>query len=128
MKFLETVILLQTYPESESFQRKDDFSLQDVPMTLKFARRRKLEEEAKYVPYFKSKLFNKFSFSELFEVLVKFHGSTHVSSLNLMACMGSLVLIAKMRPQYMHKVVGALENLNSKPQIYKSFQNELTNF
>jgi len=49
VKFLESIVLLQTYPEADSMRRDNDFSLEDVPLTLKIARRRKLEEEAKYV-------------------------------------------------------------------------------
>jgi hypothetical protein len=55
-----------------------------------------------------------FVFSMVFDLLVKFHGSPHVSSVNLMTCMGSLTLIAKMRPQFMGKVIAALETLHSK--------------
>jgi len=47
VKFLESIVLLQTYPEADSMRRDNDFSLEDVPLTLKIARRRKLEEEAK---------------------------------------------------------------------------------
>jgi hypothetical protein len=47
VKFLECIVLLQTYPEVHSMKRANDFSLEDVPLTLKIARRRKLEEEAK---------------------------------------------------------------------------------
>ncbi|XP_021916110.1 symplekin [Zootermopsis nevadensis] len=106
VKFLECVVLLQTYPEADSMKRDNDFSLEDVPLTLKIARRRKLEEEAKMV----------------FNLLVKFHGSPHVSSVNLMTCMGSLTLIAKMRPQFMGKVIAALETLhtNLPPTLSKS--------
>lgn len=39
------------------------------------------------------------------DLLIKFHGSPHVSSVNLMTCMGSLALIAKMRPQFMSDVI-----------------------
>lgn len=39
------------------------------------------------------------------DLLIKFHGSPHVSSVNLMTCMGSLALIAKMRPQFMPNVI-----------------------
>lgn len=46
---MESVILLQTYPGPDSLRRDNDFSLEDIPLTLKIARRRKLEEEAKYV-------------------------------------------------------------------------------
>ena len=52
-------------------------------------------------------------------MLIKFHGSPHISSVNLMTCMGSLVLIAKLRPQLMGKVVTALESLHSK--LFKKF-------
>lgn len=45
--------------------------------------------------------------------MVKFHGSPHISSVNLMACMGSLCTIAKLRSEFMGRVVNALENLNS---------------
>lgn len=47
IKFLEGIILLQTYPEPGATRKANDFSLEDVPLTLKIARRRKLEEEAK---------------------------------------------------------------------------------
>ncbi|KAF4519099.1 hypothetical protein B566_EDAN010521 [Ephemera danica] len=106
VKFLEAVVLLQTYPEPESMRRNNDFSLEDVPMALKIARRRKLEEEAIMT----------------LDLLIKFHGSAHISSVNLMACMGSLTLIAKMRPQYMPKVITAMEALhtNLPPTLSKS--------
>lgn len=45
VKFLECVVLLQTYPDPN--KKDNDFSLEDIPLTLKIARRRKLEEEAK---------------------------------------------------------------------------------
>lgn len=48
VKFLECVVLLQTYPDENDNKRNNDFSLDDVPLTLKIARRRKLEEEARY--------------------------------------------------------------------------------
>jgi len=89
VKFLEGVILIQTYPDPDSPKKPDDFSLEDIPLTLKIARRRKLEEEANHV----------------MDLLIKFHGSPHVSSVNLMTCMGSLALIAKMRPQFMPNVI-----------------------
>ncbi|XP_070161824.1 symplekin [Polyergus mexicanus] len=95
VKFLEGVILIQTYPDPDNPKKLDDFSLEDIPLTLKIARRRKLEEEANHV----------------MDLLIKFHGSPHVSSVNLMTCMGSLALIAKMRPQFMPNVIQALQRL-----------------
>ncbi|RZF35803.1 hypothetical protein LSTR_LSTR009219 [Laodelphax striatellus] len=106
VKFLETLVLCQTYPEEDSLQRENDFSLEDLPLGMKIARRRKLEEEA----------------LTLFSLMVKFHGSEHISSVNLMTCMGSLTLIAKMRPTFMGKVIAALETLhmNLPPTLSKS--------
>ncbi|XP_014601735.1 PREDICTED: symplekin [Polistes canadensis] len=95
VKFLEGVVLIQTYPDSDAPKKPDDFSLEDIPLTLKIARRRKLEEEANHV----------------MDLLIKFHGSPHVSSVNLMTCMGSLALIAKTRPQFMSSVIQALQKL-----------------
>ncbi|KAH0952402.1 hypothetical protein HN011_010265 [Eciton burchellii] len=95
VKFLEGVVLIQTYPDPDCPKKPDDFSLEDIPLTLKIARRRKLEEEANHV----------------MDLLIKFHGSPHVSSVNLMTCMGSLALIAKMRPQFMSNVIQALQRL-----------------
>lgn len=81
--------MIQTYPDPDSPKKPDDFSLEDIPLTLKIARRRKLEEEA----------------NDVMDLLIKFHGSPHVSSVNLMTCMGSLALIAKTRPQFMPGVM-----------------------
>uniref|UniRef100_A0A6P7G6A9 Symplekin n=1 Tax=Diabrotica virgifera virgifera TaxID=50390 RepID=A0A6P7G6A9_DIAVI len=107
VKFLECVVLLQTYPDENENKRFNDFSLDNVPLTLKVARRRKLEEEA----------------SNLFEILVKFHGSPHISSANLLACIGALTNIAKNRAEFMARVVDALESLyNNLPPTLTTTQ------
>ena len=89
IKFIEVMILCQTHAEDygkvagphdfrfvyysaaivlasnlKGFYGKSfyNFSLEDVPMTLKFLRRRKLEEEARSV----------------FDELLKFHGSAYI--------------------------------------------------
>lgn len=46
IKFLETVIILQTNCDEETQKREKDFSLQDIPQNLKILKRRKLEDEA----------------------------------------------------------------------------------
>lgn len=97
IKFLEGVILLQTHPDSDSMKKENDFSLADVPLTLTHIRRRKLEEEA----------------TNIFEILLKFHGASHISSVNLIACTGTLCTIAKLRPTLMGQVVEALKSLHS---------------
>ena len=75
IKFMEMLVSVQTHAdESVRVQIKDNFSLDDIPMTLKILRRRKLEDEAQSV----------------FSKLIQFHGSAHISSANLMTCMSSL--------------------------------------
>ncbi len=43
-------------------------------------------------------------FRKVFDELVKYHGSAHISSANLMTCMGALTNIAKLRPEFLSKV------------------------
>lgn len=97
IKFLEGVVILQTYADEDSMKRANDFSLDSIPLNLKIVRRRKLEDEAIHI----------------FESLVKFHAAAHISSVNLIACTGTLCTIAKMRPTFMNPVVSALKNLHS---------------
>ncbi|XP_055374748.1 symplekin [Condylostylus longicornis] len=97
IKFLEGVVILQTYPDQDSMKREQDYSLEDIPLTLKIVRRRKLEDEA----------------NDIFDCLLKFHGAVHISSVNLIACTGSLCTIAKLRPSLMKSVVKAIEELHS---------------
>merc|ERR1719315_821892 len=106
VKFMEMVVLIQTHREPESVSKEGDFCLDNLPYGLKLARPRKLEEEAR----------------RIFDELVKYHGSAHISSANLMTCMGSLTNIAKLRPTFMAKVITALEMLqaNLPPTLAKS--------
>ena len=106
VKFMETVVLLQTRREPESVVKENDFCLDSIPLGLKLVRPRRLEEEA----------------VRIFDMLVKYHGSAHISSANLMTCMGSLTNIAKLRPFFMAKVITALEMLqaNLPPTLAKS--------
>lgn len=48
IKFMETVILVQTYKGEGGVDREIDMSLEDIPLTLKVTRRRRLEDEARY--------------------------------------------------------------------------------
>ena len=106
VKFMETVVLLQTRREPESVAKENDFCLDSIPLGVKLVRPRRLEEEA----------------VRIFDMLVKYHGSAHISSANLMTCMGSLTNIAKLRPFFMAKVITALEMLqaNLPPTLAKS--------
>ncbi|CAG5043566.1 unnamed protein product [Parnassius apollo] len=93
IKFLEEVVLLQSPSEGSG----EDFSLDNIPTHLPFLKRRTLEEESEHI----------------FELLIKFHNSQHISSVNLMACMTTLCLLAKVRPKYMPRVVQALGDLHT---------------
>lgn len=97
IKFLESVIILQSYADPLSPKKDNDLSLDSIPESSYVLDRDKLEEEAK----------------NIFEILMKFHGEKHITSVNLIACTGSLCQIAKMRPSYMSQVVDALKSLNS---------------
>ncbi|XP_022182755.1 symplekin [Myzus persicae] len=104
IKFMETVILVQTYKGEGGVDRENDMSLEDIPLTLKVTRRRRLEDEAKV----------------LFDLLSRFCHSGNVGCANLMTCMGSLTLIAKFRVSFIEKVVTTLETLT------KNIPNSLT--
>ncbi|XP_023330368.1 symplekin [Eurytemora carolleeae] len=106
LKFMEMIVLTQTHREPESAVKENDFCLDDIPLGLKQARPRKLEVDARRV----------------FDDMVKYHGSAHISSANLMTCMGALSNIAKLRPEFMAKVITALEMLhaNLPPTLAKS--------
>ncbi|CAH0755472.1 unnamed protein product [Diatraea saccharalis] len=94
IKFLEEVVLLQSHGEGSS---DDEFCLDDLPTNLPFINRRALEEESEHI----------------FKLLVKFHNSQHISSVNLMACMTTLCLLAKFRPKFMPRVIQALGDLHT---------------
>jgi len=106
IKFMEMLVLTQTHRGPGSAHKENDFCLDDVPLSLKLARPRKLEEDARKV----------------MDELVKYHGSAHISSANLMTCMGALTNIAKLRPEFLPKVITALEMLhaNLPPTLAKS--------
>ncbi|RXG54176.1 Symplekin [Armadillidium vulgare] len=59
--------------------------------------------------------------------LVDFQGSLHISSVNLMTCMSSLSILARARPQFMGRVIEALEILhaNLPPTLTKSQVNSV---
>ncbi|KAL4715815.1 hypothetical protein ACJJTC_006394 [Scirpophaga incertulas] len=93
IKFLEEVVLLQSHSENA----EDVFSLDNLPVHLPFINRRALEEESEHI----------------FTLLIKFHNSQHISSVNLMACMTTLCMLAKFRPKFMPRVIQALGDLHT---------------
>lgn len=94
VKFLEEIVLLQSYSESID---NDDFSLEKVPLDSPILTRSKLEEESAHV----------------LDLLLKFHNSQHISGVNLLACMNSLSNICKTRPKFMPHVLRGFINLYS---------------
>lgn len=97
IKFLEGIIILQSYADEDSMKREGDFSLSDVPDQCKLIRRQKLQDEG----------------TNIFDIMLQFHGTTHISSVNLIACTSSLCTVAKMRPIFMGSVVEAFRQLNN---------------
>ncbi|XP_050439489.1 symplekin [Adelges cooleyi] len=95
IKFMEMVILVQTYKCEGGVDIKHDMSLEDIPLTLKVTRRRRLEDEAKVV----------------FDLLSRFVHSGNVCCANLITCMRSLIVIAKLRVSFIGKVLVVLETL-----------------
>ncbi|XP_059046679.1 symplekin-like [Achroia grisella] len=93
IKFLEEVVLLQSSSEGTD----NELSLDSLPKHLPFINRLALEEESEHI----------------FKLLVKFHNSQHISSVNLMACMTTLCLLAKLRPKYLARVIQALGDLHT---------------
>lgn len=98
IKFLESVIMTQSYADSTTAKKDNDFSLDSIPESCYVLDRDRLEEEAK----------------NIFEILLKFHGEGHITSVNLIACTGSLCQIAKTRPAFLGQVIEALRALNNK--------------
>nr|XP_046912513.1 LOW QUALITY PROTEIN: symplekin-like [Dermatophagoides farinae] len=111
VKFIEMVIVCQT--RRDNFSKEEDFSLdQIVNVDKKLIDIETLEDEAK----------------QLFEQLINFQSKIHISSVNLMATMQSLSLIARQRSRlFFDKVVLAFETLstNLPPTLAKSQVNSV---
>lgn len=108
IKFIETVILAQTKRDAFTTVTPNDVSLDQLTAgrNSPFIEADSLEAEA----------------TALFAQLLAFQGKIHISSVNLMATMQSLSLIARQRSaQFFTKVVAALETLsgNLPPTLAK---------
>ncbi|XP_054712410.1 symplekin-like [Uloborus diversus] len=97
VKFMEKVILTQTFKDQYTDPKVKDLSLDDIPVILKIFRPRKMEEEAK----------------DIFLKIVDFHGASHVSCVNLTSCMQVLVTIGRKRFEFFSKVLQAFESLHA---------------
>ncbi|RWS26334.1 symplekin-like protein [Leptotrombidium deliense] len=103
IKFMEMLVVVQT--KKDQWSAEDDFNI-ELFTNNKLVKIEQLEEEAQQV----------------FEQLIIYHGTPHISSVNLMTTMQTLVFIARQRSQYMSKVIQALEALhaNLPPTLAKS--------
>ncbi|XP_037954721.1 symplekin [Teleopsis dalmanni] len=97
IKFLENVIVAQSYKDEDTQKREGDFSLEDIPENLKIIKHQKLEDEA----------------LNIFSIILQYHAATHISAVNLNTCTGSLCTIAKLRPCFMGPVIKAFKNLSA---------------
>ncbi|XP_045773505.1 symplekin isoform X2 [Maniola jurtina] len=95
IKFLEEMVVLQSADPSKNSD--DVLSLDRLPTNLPFLKRKAMEEESEHI----------------FQLLLKFHNSQHISSNNLMACMTTLCIIAKLRPKYLPNIIQALGDLHT---------------
>lgn len=99
VKFVESVAVTLSVKTSDSVVPKNqegDITLDQIPEDHAILKYKKLEDEGK----------------KAFECLLEFLASPHISSINLMTCMGALTNIAKQRPQYIARVVAGYEALH----------------
>lgn len=120
IKFIETIVLMQT-PRDKYTDPTYELNLIDLMIAPI-----KLTSEAAMCGVIglpkNGVIFNEEHKLELveaakrrFEQLVVFHGTSHISSVNLMAAMQSLVVLAKQRYRlFMGRVIQAMESLNTK--------------
>lgn len=109
IKFLESVVIILSYKVSGSEISKPSACepcLDLIPESHSLLKARKLEEEGK----------------QAFEVLMSYQSSQHISSVNLMTCLGSMTNIVRHRPIFMTRVIQAFESLhaNLPPTLSKS--------
>lgn len=136
IKFIETIVLMQT-PRDKYTDISHELNLIDpILITIK------LSDEAAMcgvagLPK-NGVLFNEEHKLELvedakkrFDQLVAFHGTSHISSVNLMATMQTLVVLAKQRYRlFMGRVIQAMESLNTKlpPTLTESQRQSVKKF
>lgn len=120
IKFIETIVLMQT-PRDKYTDSSYELNLID-PVIMPI----KLSNEATMCGVHglpkNGIIFNEEHKLELveaakkrFEQLIVFHGTSHISSVNLMATMQSLVVLAKQRYRlFMGRVIQAMESLHNR--------------
>ncbi|XP_014678306.1 PREDICTED: symplekin-like [Priapulus caudatus] len=109
VKYVEMLVLVNTARSADSEIPKnlrDDISLEKIPKDHIFLKAEKLEGEG----------------NNAFQLLLGFMAHPAISSVNLMACMGSLTAISRQRPHFMYQVMQGFESLhaNLPPTLAKS--------
>lgn len=120
VKFIETIVLMQT-PSDKYTDAGYELNLIDPKLTPIKLSNETISAGFAGLPK-NGIIFNeehKLQLVEVakwrFEQLVVFHGTSHISSVNLMATMQSLVVLAKQRYRlFMGRVIQAIECLNNK--------------
>lgn len=126
VKFMETLVMMQTprdkYTESDRELNIIDPTIQPIPVSQQSLQTGLLPSGTiLFSPEHKLVLLTEAK--QVFEHLVTFHGTMHISSVNLMAAMQSLVVLAKQKSQmFMGVVIQALESLhkNLPPTLSES--------
>lgn len=109
IKFLESIVIMLSYKTSDSEVVKANSCepcLDLIPENHSLLKAKKLEEEGR----------------QAFDAIMAYQSSQHISSVNLMTCMGSMTNIVRRRPIFMTRVVQAFESLhvNLPPTLSKS--------
>ncbi|CAI4225034.1 unnamed protein product [Auanema sp. JU1783] len=98
IKFMEQIVLAQSVKTTESESgRGDIISLSDIPKDHRFISCRKVQADA----------------NNNLKSLIDQTALSHISAQNLVSCVNVLCTIARQRPDYMGKVIEALEGLHA---------------
>lgn len=117
VKCIETIILMQTQKDKYTDAARE-LNIIDAqfpkPITVSESTMQSgyISNQILFDENHKSQLIEEAKY--IFEQLVSFHGTSHISSVNLMAAMQTLVVIAKQRSQlFMGRVIQAMESLHN---------------
>lgn len=109
IKFMESLVLLQTKPDKLS-DDEFEYNIHDALVLPPSTSQSDKEAPSSVSAEQKAVLLDEAM--QVFDQMIIFHGTSHISSVNLMATMQSLVVLARQRSNlFMGKVIQALEAL-----------------
>lgn len=136
IKFIETIVLMQTQRDKYTDASHELNLIDPLLLTIKLSDGAAMCGVAGLPK--NGVLFNEEHKLDLvedakkrFDQLVVFHGTSHISSVNLMATMQTLVVLAKQRYRlFMGRVIQAMESLNAKlpPTLTESQRQSVKKF